>query len=36
MALQESVKKEIEFEGAEGELDPSGNGMVPNYNPENF
>ena len=31
MALQESVKKEVELEGAEGELDPSGNDIAPIY-----
>ena len=32
MALQESVKKEVESGGTEGELDPSGNDMAPIYN----
>ena len=36
MALQESVKKEVKFEGAKGELDPSGNDMAPIYNLEIF
>ena len=36
MALQESIKKEIELEGAEGELDPSGNDIDPIYNSEIF
>ena len=36
MALQESVKKKVELEGAEGELDPSGNDIAPIYNLEIF
>ena len=36
MALQESVKKEVELEGAKGELDPSGNDIAPIYNLESF
>ena len=32
MALQESVKKEVKFEGAKRELDPSGNDIAPIYN----
>ena len=36
MGLQESVKKEVQYERAEGELDPSGNDMAPIYNLEIF